>query len=144
MLWLSLLWFIDVAAGQNCCMLSSLGSLHSNFKYCQSKSSRRHFQIGSSWIPLSPVSKYVGAYIVQSNRDLPSTSGKQPRAIAITYTVWGVFSSPLTNNLKREYSCLVLRSLLVYDSQEEYYHPKWDNFIIYIYIYACNLGQYKI
>ena len=40
------------------------------------------FQAKSSWDPLSPVSE---VHDVFSNRDLLSTSGRQPRATAVTY-----------------------------------------------------------
>lgn len=44
-------------------------------------------QVSSKSIPLTPMSK---AHVVFSNRSLSSTSGRQPRAIAVVYIVWGV------------------------------------------------------
>ena len=50
------------------------------------------FQVGFSSIPPSPVSKLS---IIFSKRDLPSNSGKQPKATAIAYIVGhGLLDSP--------------------------------------------------
>ena len=43
-------------------------------------------QVSPSSIPLSPVSEVCGVF---SDKDLASTTGKQPRAM--TYVVWGLF-----------------------------------------------------
>lgn len=49
------------------------------------------FCVNSSWIPPRPASKVCGVF---SNRILPSSSGRHPRSIAITYIVWGALGFP--------------------------------------------------
>lgn len=45
------------------------------------------FYVSSSVIPLRLVSKVCGVY---SYRVLPSRPGRQPRAMEVAYTVWGI------------------------------------------------------
>lgn len=42
-----------------------------------------------------------------SNRDLPSTPGRLPRAIAIWRYVWGVSWTTLTNSSREGFLCLI-------------------------------------
>lgn len=60
------------------------------------------FWVRSSSAPLGSV---ITAHGVFSNRDLPSTSGGQP--IAIAYSILGVCWTTLTNGLITDFSCLV-------------------------------------
>lgn len=59
--------------------------------------------------PLDPVFEVFGVF---SNRNLLSTSGRQPRAVAVACIVLAASWTTVTNNSKEGFSCPVLGSLL--------------------------------
>lgn len=61
----------------------------------------------SRYIPTSPVSEVCDVF---SNWDLPSSSERQPRKIAVVYIIMGVSWNPMTNNLKGNIPCLFFSS----------------------------------
>lgn len=67
------------------------------------------------WLPghiqLSSLGLLCEMHGVSSNRDLPSTMGRQPRATAIDYIVLRVFCFPLTKHSK---GLLVLLQFFVF------------------------------
>lgn len=63
------------------------------------------FQVGSSLTPLNLVSKVCSVF---SEMDATSISERQPRAIAIAYNILGGSWTPLANNSKGGFLCLVV------------------------------------
>lgn len=94
------------------------------------------------WIPLGPcpVSDF-------SNMDLPSSSERQPRAMAITYMVWGVSWILLTNNTKGHVSYLTQSFVwVILWLLEKYYHSLCYNSmetIMYTHIYTYMIYVFK-
>jgi hypothetical protein len=85
-------------------LLPTFGSLHGTFRYHESSSSGRRF---SGQLYLRGSTSEVHSVFI--NRDLPSTSGGEPKAREIAYKVLGVSWTALTNNSKEDFSCLGLR-----------------------------------
>lgn len=75
----------------------------------------RKIKISSLWASLSPVSKVYGVF---SNRDLPSTSGVQPREEAIIYKALVVSLTTVTIDLKKVIFDMVLVVVRSYDLWE--------------------------
>lgn len=112
-----------IVVGKDCWLLSLIESLKTPFSTMEDSPYRGDFQDRSS--------SDLG--YVFSNRDIASTSGRQPGTIAKAYIVLKVSWTPLTNNSNHCFSCLVLGLLLdSYGSWEEYHQPKWDGIICII------------
>jgi hypothetical protein len=93
--------------------------------------------------------------------DITSTSGRQPRAVAIVYDVLGVSQATLTNNSKGSFSHLVLEFLLdslcllwvrraLTNQIRNFYldylsiHIHTNTYIcIYVWVYVCNLYNFR-
>lgn len=112
-----------IVVGKDCWLLSLIESLHTPFSTMEDSSYRGGFQDRSS--------SDLGS--VFSNRDIAPTSGSQPGTIVKACIVLKVSWTPLTNNSKHWFLCLVLGLLLDrYGSWEEYHRPKWDGIICII------------
>lgn len=101
----SWLWFLGFTAGQDYRLLLYLGTLHNIFWYWEAQSSERRegFRVSSSFIPPGLMSRVCGTF---SNRILPSSSRKQPRAKAIVYVDWrDMFRQPTP---WRDFPCFAL------------------------------------
>lgn len=109
----SLLLFIGIAFGYECLLTFPLGSLHSTLRFYGSQSSAGklpgQFQLESSHIPKFEV------YSIFSNKVLPSSPGRQPRATSITSIFLEVSWFSLTDNSKENshawYRCFVSYSM---------------------------------
>ena len=77
---------------------------------------------------LTPVSEVQNIF---SKRGLPSSSGRQPRATAIAYIVWGVCWTPLINTFKKDFSCLVLSFLSCFDVVDLFCYFFLDSVAVY-------------
>lgn len=96
-------WFTDIIAGSDSWLLPSFGSLHGAFWKLVLK--EKVFRSVLAQGPPGSVSEVCGVF---NDRDLPSTSRRPVKTIAITCNVVGVSWTTLSNNSKESLSCLEL------------------------------------
>lgn len=94
----------------------------------------------SNSAPPDPVSKVCGDF---SNRDLPSTSGRQPKATAITYNVLRVSWTVFTKNSRDNFLYLVLGFCQIFcGSWGKHCQSRQKNFISTLYAHTNFIYQF--
>lgn len=104
----SLLWLIDITAGYDTDCFLHLSVCRAPSGTMKASLQRQDFQVRSSSTLTNPMCE---VHVIFCNRNLPSTSGRQARATAMACIGFRVSWIYLSNNLKSDFSCLVLSFL---------------------------------
>lgn len=134
---------------QGMCTTTALLGLSCHAGHCGSRAAQLSRSVGYfpplevcmvpeafSSVPARGILRSVSeVHCVFSNRDLPSASGRLPRAIAIQCYVWGVPWTTLTNSSREGFLCLVfVFCQVIFDLRWIIVNPDEKNSLI---LYIC-------